>query len=159
MTQVKKETAKEVQPKVTTQEPKDVTAKPETTADVKPEPTPVVDETPAPVVEPEKVTESGIEKITVGGEEILNGGKDALEGDPTEGIDEKAAGAKDQLDTQKKAEEAIHDGTSGLDPIAMAEVQNGLVKDYNSDRPVYETASAAMSALSASGKLATDKKK
>lgn len=107
------------------------------------------------------VTEDGkVSQIeTASGEVILNAGKDVIEGDPKSGIEEKSKGAKDVLDTQKKAEQAIQDGTSGLDPIAIAEVQGGLVKDVNSDRGVYPTASAAMAALTASGKLATESSK
>lgn len=172
MTQVKKEA-----PKATTKEEvkptEEVKATPESTADVKPaddpkdkpetvtpaeKPKDTPEKEPEVVTpEPEKVTEDGVEKITVaGGEQVLNGGRDSLEGDPSKGIDEKADGAKDILDTQKKAESAIKDGSAGLDPISIAEVQNGLVKDYNSDRPVYATASAATAALKASGKLASE---
>lgn len=141
MTQVKKETVKEVKSE-------EVTAKPVSTVDSKEEVL-EVKETPVTKDESVKVQE-------VSGEQILNGGKDSLEGNPKDGIDEKSRGAKDQLDTQKKAEAAVKDGSSGLDPISIAEVQNGLVKDYNSDRPVYPTASASMAALTASGKIATE---
>lgn len=105
------------------------------------------------VKETEVTNDGAVKQQEVSGEVILNGGKDSGEKDPTEGIDEKSGGAKEMLDIQKKAEEGIKDGTSGLDPISVAEVNNGLVKDYLSDRPVYETNSAYLSALAASGKM------
>lgn len=163
MTQVKKETAKEVQPKAT--DTKDVTPKPETTTQPKAEvePTDDKDETAKPVSTsddkdenpktPASTDSPAKEDDNSPASQVLNGGKDDLEGNPIEGIDEDLEESKDNLDTQKKAEAAIENGTSGLNPIELAEVQNGLVKDVNSDRPVYETASAAAAALKASGKL------
>lgn len=144
MTQFKKETVKEVKP----EESKDVTAKPVSIVDSKEE-TLEVKETPVTKDESVKVQE-------VSGEQILNGGKDALEGNPKDGIDEKSDGAKEMIDTQEKAEKSVKDGSSGLNATGVSEVQNGLVKDFNSDRPVYPTNSAYMAAMSASGKLASE---
>ena len=145
MTTVKKETPKEEVKKTEA-----VKETPKATETVK-----VSQEEVKAAPTPEKVTDSGITKIEVGGgEQVLNGGRDALEGDPSKGIDKKADGAKDQLDTQKKAEDSIKDGSAGLNAIQTSEVMNGLGKDFLSDRPVYPTNSAYMAAMSASGKLA-----
>lgn len=104
-----------------------------------------------------EVTKNGeVKTQEVSGEVILNGGKSMLEGDPKADIDEKAEGSKDLADTQKKAEASIKEGNSGLDHIGISEVQAGLSKDYLSDRGVYPTASSAMAALIASGKLGSE---
>lgn len=78
--------------------------------------------------------------------------------DPQEGIDYESDEAKEIVEIDKKAKEAVNNGTSGLNATQISEVNKPLVKDTVSDRPVYETASQATAALIAAGELGKKEK-
>jgi len=108
----------------------------------------------------EKVKEETpkVEEVQNGEQVIVDPTDGTQDSNPQEGIDLDNKQNKAIIADDKKAKDAVNNGDVVVNSTTASEIQKPMVKDYLSDRPVYETASQAMAALSAAGKLTTPDK-